>query len=180
MIAKPDRIFDRDIEWRHLASFASRKAPGPRLGVVSGRRRQGKTYLLEALTRACGGLYFGVTEATETESLALFGAALAEHLAIPVAPRFAGWDEAVRYLFSVADDLRGPVVIDEFPYLTKASPALPSILQRELDRAVARDTTIRLLPCGSAMSVMGGLLAGSAPLRGRRAWNSSSARSTTR
>jgi hypothetical protein len=36
LLAEPDRIVDRGIEWRHLASFASRKAPGPRLGVVGG------------------------------------------------------------------------------------------------------------------------------------------------
>ncbi|MGH3770525.1 MAG: hypothetical protein ACRDRW_03865 [Pseudonocardiaceae bacterium] len=47
------------------------------------------------------------------------------------------------------------------------SPALPSILQREIDRAVSEGTTISLILCGSAMSVMGGLLAGNAPLRGR-------------
>jgi AAA+ ATPase superfamily predicted ATPase len=59
-------------------------------------------------------------------------------------------------------------VIDEFPYLSKASPSLPSLLQRALDpRGYARQAPSRLLLCGSAMSVMGRLLAGSAPLRGR-------------
>ncbi|GAA4625781.1 ATP-binding protein [Actinoallomurus vinaceus] len=167
MIAKPERLFDRDFEWRHLTTFVSRRPDRPQLGVVSGRRRQGKTYLLEALTRQCEGFYFGATEATETESLTLFADALAEYLAAPVPMRFTGWDEAITYLFSIADSLQGPVVIDEFPYLSKASPSLPSILQRELDRGVSRRTPISLLLCGSAMSVMGGLLAGSAPLRGR-------------
>lgn len=62
----------------------------------------------------------------------------------------------------------GLVVIDEFPYLTKASPSLPSVLQRALDpRGYARRAGTRVLLCGSAMSVMGRLLSGSAPLRGR-------------
>lgn len=167
VIAKPGRVFDRDFEWRHLAAFVSRKPDRPQFAVVRGRRRQGKTYLLEALTRECDGFYFGATEATETESLALFADALAEYFDAPVPFRFVGWDEAITYLFSVAALLRGPVVIDEFPYLCKASPALPSILQRELDRGVSRRTPISILLCGSAMSVMGGLLGGSAPLRGR-------------
>lgn len=42
---KPDYIFDRDFEWRHLAQFAGRAGERPQLGVVTGRRRQGKTYL---------------------------------------------------------------------------------------------------------------------------------------
>lgn len=167
MIAKPDHIFDRDFAWRHLAAFAERTVARPQLGVVSGRRRQGKTYLLEGLTRACGGFYFGATEATETESLRLFSDALGAHLGLPVPPRFADWDEAIVHLFSVAGGMPGPIVIDEFPYLCKASPALPSILQREIDRGVSEGTRISLLLCGSAMSVMGGLLSGSAPLRGR-------------
>lgn len=167
MLSKPSRIFDRDVEWRHLASFAARAPGQPRLGVVSGRRRQGKTYLVEALARASGGCYFGATQATESESLTLFADTLARCVQAPVPPRFLGWDEAIRYLFATAGSLPGPVVIDEFPYLSKASPVLPSILQREIDRAVSESTAISLILCGSAMSVMGGLLAGNAPLRGR-------------
>ena len=60
------------------------------------------------------------------------------------------------------------VVIDEFPFLVKASPSLPSIIQRELGPGGSgQESAARLLLCGSAMSVMGGLLAGQAPLRGR-------------
>ena len=62
------------------------------------------------------------------------------------------------------------MIIDEFPYLVKASPALPSLLRREIDSrgpGQGRGNRARLLLCGSAMSVMGGLLAGNAPLRGR-------------
>ncbi|WP_239394854.1 ATP-binding protein [Frankia sp. CiP3] len=171
MIEKPAHVFDRDFEWGHLVRFAARVGGPAQLGVVSGRRRQGKTFLLEELARQTGGLYFGATEATGTESRALFAEALAEATRLPTPPRFATWDEAVRYLFSVGAALPGPVVIDEFPYLSAVSPALPSILQRELDRAASAaqrgEPGLSLLLCGSALSVMGRLLAGSAPLRGR-------------
>jgi len=89
VLDKPDRIFDRDVEWGNLVTFAARATDRPQLGVVSGRRRQGKTYLLEALTRAMGGLYFGATEATEAESLSLFGEALGAHTGAEVPPRSA-------------------------------------------------------------------------------------------
>ncbi len=163
---KPERIFARDEEWGHLVRFASRTTDQPRLGVVSGRRRQGKTYLVQALAEQTGGMYFGATEATETESLALFAAAVGTHLGSPSPPRFDTWDDAIRFLFSL-DPSTGPFVIDEFPYLSKVSPALPSILQREIDQAASVGRRTSLLLCGSAMSVMGGLLSGSAPLRGR-------------
>lgn len=126
----------------------------------------GKTYLLQAFVERSDGFYFGATEATTTESLGLFAAALGRRLDSAVSPRFADWDEAIKYLFSVADRT-GPIVLDEFPYLVSAAPALPSILQREIDDAVARERPIALILSGSTLSVMGGLLAGNAPLRGR-------------
>ena len=39
--------------------------PGATLGVVSGRRRRGKSYLLQALTAVAGGIYFPALEVTE-------------------------------------------------------------------------------------------------------------------
>lgn len=60
------------------------------------------------------------------------------------------------------------MVIDEFPFLVRASPSLPSVIQRELGPGGAgQGSMARLLLCGSAMAVMGQLLSGSAPLRGR-------------
>lgn len=167
LMDKPDYIFDRDVEWQHLAGFAARAGGRPQLGVVTGRRRQGKTYLLEALAARAGGLYFGATQATASESLALFATAVGGHLGSRVPLRFADWDEAVTFLFTSPQLRSTLVVIDEFPYLSDVAPALPSILQREIDRAASRRSGPSLLLCGSALSVMGGLLAGSAPLRGR-------------
>lgn len=106
-------------------------------------------------------------ELTEAVSLRLFADELIRFSGSPVPP-FRDWLEAIPYLFRLAGDRAVPVVIDEFPFLVKASPALPSIIQRELGpggSGVASRT--RLLLCGSAMSVMGGLLSGRAPLRGR-------------
>jgi hypothetical protein len=171
MTAKPERIFDRDVEWEQLASFVSRPRRGrPGLGVISGRRRQGKTYLLQALTEAHGGFYFGAVEATEAESLRQFADALARWSGAAAPPRLTSWDEAIRYLFAPATGApQTPrlVAIDEFPYLSTASPALPSILQREIDQGVASGREVVILLCGSALSVMGRLLSGTAPLRGR-------------
>lgn len=170
MTAKPEHIFDRDGDWDALVSFVADPRPHATLGVVSGRRRQGKTYLLSALADAMGGFYFEAAEATEAESLRMFGAALAGHVDAPAPYAFNTWQEALAAMFALADDRPAPLVIDEFPYLTKASPALPSLLQRELDaRGPSRPGggRARLLLCGSARSVMGKLLAGGAPLRGR-------------
>jgi AAA+ ATPase superfamily predicted ATPase len=170
MVDKPSHVFDRDDEWASLLSYASDPHPGAMLGVVSGRRRQGKSYLLEALATATGGFYFPALEATESVALRNFTEALIRYTGQPVRIPFRDWGDAIPHLFAVLRDRPVPVVFDEFPFLTKASPSLPSILQRELGPGGSgRESMARVLLCGSAMSVMGKLLAGQAPLRGRAA-----------
>lgn len=170
---KPDDMFDRDFEWRELVRFAAYAGPEPTLGVVSGRRRQGKTFLLDALCRQSGGFYFAATQATEAESLRQFGAALERWAGAAVPFRFAHWEEAISAVMALAGQRAAqagplPVVLDEFPFLVKASPELPSLLQRALGPAARREGgPVRLLLCGSALSFMGSLLTGTAPLRGR-------------
>lgn len=167
--AKPSWVFDRGFEWSALANFAGSPSPRARLGIVSGRRRQGKTYLLRALAEATGAFYYAGAEATSVDSLRDLGTALAAHTGAALPYAIRDWNEAVR---AIRETLPGGLaIIDEFPYLIKSDPALPSLLQRALDDQAwgqqARGT--RFLLCGSAMSVMGGLLAGNAPLRGRSA-----------
>jgi uncharacterized protein len=169
---KPSRIYGRDREWQGLASFANASPQatqgGAALGVVSGRRRQGKSFLLQALAEAAGGMYFAATEATEAESLRLFAEAFSRQTHEFIETPFRDWNDAIARTFRSSRDRPTVVVIDEFPFLSKASPALPSIIQRELGPGGSgRSSSVRLILCGSAMSVMGGLLAGQAPLRGR-------------
>src|ERR1035441_1361695 len=54
-IEKPSHVFDRDREWTALADFTADARPEATLGLVSGRRRQGKTYLLRSLAAAADG-----------------------------------------------------------------------------------------------------------------------------
>lgn len=166
---KPTEIFDRDFEWSSLVRFATANGEGARLGVVSGRRRQGKTYLLRALCEATGGFYFAAQEATSAESLRALGHALAEYTGALAPFEFDDWSTAVDALLELGRERPVPVVLDEFPYLAKAAPSLPSVIQNALAPLRAeRDTSrTRLLLCGSAMSFMGSLLSGTAPLRGR-------------
>ncbi|MGW4464640.1 ATP-binding protein [Micromonospora sp. NPDC004704] len=168
-LRKPAEIFDRDAEWEELARFVGDERPGATLGVVSGRRRQGKTLLLYQLAQATNGFYFGATEATPTDSLRRLGAALGEHTGAPGPVHLPDWAHAVDALLSLGRDRPTTVVLDEFPYLARTSQDLPSIVQHALTpgRPERTSSRTRLLLCGSALSFMGGLLAGSAPLRGR-------------
>ena len=169
MFAKPADMFDRDEEWAALSHFAADERPGATLGVVSGRRRQGKTFLLDALCKADDGFFFEATEAADAESLRRIGAQLGDFAKAAVPPRPADWREVLDGVLALGRDRPVTVAIDEFPYLAKGNPELPSVIQaafgpRREERLRSRT---RLLLCGSAMSFMGRLLSGTAPLRGR-------------
>jgi hypothetical protein len=162
-------MFDRQREWAALTQFVTDQQPGATLGVVSGRRRQGKTFLIDALCRATGGFYFGATEGTQTETLRRLGSELATHLGSPAPLRLPSWHDAVDALLALGESGPVPVILDEFPYLVRASPELPSIIQNAYGplRDERRQSKTRLLLCGSAFSFMGSILSGNAPLRGR-------------
>lgn len=163
-------MFDREWEWLQLARFIEDGSPGATLGVISGRRRQGKTFLLEAACEATGGFYFAATEAIpRAEALRQLGDAVSAHTGAPGAIRFNDWEQAVDGLLALSAERSIPVVLDEFPYLVREAKELPSIIQKALSprRRERLESRARLLLCGSSISFMGGLLSGSAPLRGR-------------
>jgi AAA+ ATPase superfamily predicted ATPase len=163
-------MFDRDWEWEQLSRFVCDDQAGATLGVVSGRRRQGKTFLLEGICEATDGFYYGATEAVPRhEALRQLGEAVTAFAGTPGTVRFDDWGQAIDALLGLAADRPMPVVLDEFPYLAREARDLPSVIQKALSprRPQRQASRSRLLLCGSSISFMGGLLSGGAPLRGR-------------
>lgn len=166
--ARPPGIFDREREWSSLTSFAANPGAGPRLAFVFGRRRQGKSLLTRSTCLATDGLYHVALEQERALALRAIGEELGRlhDLAAPLA--LDGWSGAVDALLDLGRDRPFTVVLDEFPNLVAGDRSLPSILQRALDRATFDGSSrIRLILCGSAISVMERLMSGSAPLYGR-------------
>src|SRR3984885_13817989 len=154
--AKPDRLFDRDPEWRGLPQFPPPPTPGATLGLLYGRRRQGKTLLLELLALELGGFIFAATQQSEAQNLADLGAAYAAYRGLRQPVIFAGYREGFDELFRLGEDGPVPVIIDEFPYLVAATPALPSYLQQALSPLghAHEHTRTRMILCGSALTTM--------------------------
>ncbi|HET9897904.1 MAG TPA: ATP-binding protein [Streptosporangiaceae bacterium] len=169
MGSKPKRLFDRNVEWAELTEFVSSGEQGAALGLVYGRRRQGKTLLLELLAIESGGFMFGATQQTEAQNLADLGAAYAAHRRLGQPVAFGGYREAFAEIFRLGEEQPTAVIIDEFPYLVATTPALPSYLQQALSPLsyAKQHTRTRLILCGSALATMAQLLGGGAPLRGR-------------
>lgn len=170
MFAKPDGLFDRDAAWEALDGFAADTAPGPRLGVVTGRLRQGKTYLLRALTGTTGGFLYCADDAVEAESLRRLGDALALHTGSGGDGPPRDWAEALDALLALGEREPLPMVLDEFPRLVRQSPSLPAVLhtalRRRADSAPYGGGRARLLLSGSSHPVMRRLFCGPSPLTG--------------
>lgn len=174
-LPRPAALFDRTHEWDDLARFATDPASGLRIGVVRGRRRHGKSFLLKHLCRAVGGVYTLALQQSRAMALDRFSDSLAQGLGFRVG-RFTSWVEALDTAADVLGSQRSGagavpplLVLDEFPYLVTHSPELPSVLQALYDQRgpSSGKPPLRIVLCGSAISTMSTLLAGDQALRGR-------------
>lgn len=146
------------------------KAPGGQLIVLYGRRRIGKTETLKEFCKNKPHVFFSCRECTDQMQLNRFSEKLLKEN-IPAKQYitlFPDWEKAFLAVLDLPyRDKKKLLVIDEFPYMCKNNPGIPSILQNLWDE-VLRDSDIMLILCGSAMSfIEKELLAEKNPLYGR-------------
>ena len=140
------------------------------LFVLLGRRRVGKTELLQRLCKERRSVYFLAAQVRDKDNLKAFQRALLEGLADPLLENveLPDWAAALTVAAERAGDERLIVVLDEFPYLCEANRGLPSLLQRFWDQR-GKDSSLMLILCGSQVSFMEReVLAERSPLFGRR------------
>lgn len=87
-IAKPAVVHQREFEWSELTRFATATVAGTRFGVLYGRRRQGKTMLLQALADATSGFYWQARQQSAPQNLVSLSTALTAYIRPPVPIRF--------------------------------------------------------------------------------------------
>ncbi|MBI2898351.1 MAG: ATP-binding protein [Deltaproteobacteria bacterium] len=161
------RFVDREEELRRLEAVT--RSPGPALVVVWGRRRIGKTRVLLEWVGKTDGLYWVADESAPPIQRRYFAEALEARIAGFGQVEYRDWEALFARLGREMDRARwrGPIVIDELPYLVAAAPELPSVLQRFVDLA-GRQSEILLALAGSSQRMMQGLvLDARAPLYGR-------------
>ena len=142
----------------------------PELFVLYGRRRVGKTELLQQFCRDQRAVYFLAAQVREKDNLRAFRDALQDGIDDPVAAsiEFPDWSAALNFTAERAKDERLVVVLDEFPYLCEATKGLPSQIQRFWDTR-GKHSKLMLVLCGSQVSFMEReVLAERSPLFGRR------------
>jgi len=144
--------------------------PKPSLVVMYGRRRVGKSTLLQQALEGRRHVYFQATRVADTDSQALLKAAIAQALGPdPLLEAVSGWEGIFAYLRAAAAAGGSLVVaLDEFPYLCDDNRALPSIVQKVWDEVTRAEIPLKLVLCGSHVAFMEDLLAERNPLHGRQ------------
>ncbi len=155
---------------RELETLNSKYSSGKfEFAVIYGRRRVGKTALINEFIKDKDAIFFTGVETNATQNLENFSKCIMEYsIVLPANSVFSSFQAALEYVFELAKTKRIVLVIDEYPYVARASKSLASTLQLLIDKN--NDTSkLFLILCGSSMSYMEDqVLAYKAPLYGRR------------
>lgn len=139
------------------------------MAVVYGRRRVGKTTLINEFCRGKRTLSFTALEQSDADNLADFNRAITVFFDLPkTIGGFSTWSDALSYVAERAHSERFIFVFDEFPYAAQRNKALPSIFQVAIDKSF-KETDAFLILCGSNQGFMESEVLGhKSPLFGRR------------
>lgn len=138
--------------------------------VVYGRRRVGKTALINEFCKDKSTVFFSALNATSQENLEALSKAIyeKEHPGAEAAPVYPSFDAAFAEITRMAEKERLVFVIDEYPYLARTNKSISSRLQHIIDHTW-KDGNLFLVLCGSSMSFMEYQVLGyESPLYGRR------------
>lgn len=162
------RLVDRELELEELRALARR--PGPHLALLYGRRRIGKTFLLDHVWEDEGRFYFLAADTTPEQNRRELLRELSGWTGREYEPEdYPSWRTVFRVFAELAGNQSLVVVLDEFQYLMGSEEGVVSQLNAVWDREVA-DKDLTLVLAGSQVSTMAALEAGDSPLYGRIDW----------
>lgn len=155
-----DRFVGRSEELSQLEDLYSR---GISTCAVYGRRRVGKTALLQRFCRDKRHIFLTVPTKNREVSLKALSVRMSEFAGEPV-PEPEDIHDIIGFLSSIDGDERTVIVIDEFPNLADFFPDTPSAIQTYVDHGLKGQNAM-LIVCGSSIGAMRSILnEGGAPL----------------
>jgi len=138
--------------------------------IVYGRRRVGKTRLIQEFIKDKKAIYFASMITSSKQNLLNFKREVLNVFddVLEIGLNFEDWYDSFDYIYKKSLNERLILVIDEYPYLAKSEGMISSLLQTKIDRFLV-DTKLFLILCGSSMSFMEYQVLGyKSPLYGRR------------
>ena len=138
------------------------------LFVLYGRRRVGKTTLLNEFCKGKDSIFYSAEQSNNKLNLEKFSSLVYSFYGETTLEPFSSWENALTYIDERQNDKRLIIVFDEFPYLVKNNHALMSEMQHLIDHRLQNGRMFIIL-CGSYMGFMEKeVLSAKSPLFGRR------------
>ena len=134
-------------------------ARGSQMALLYGRRRLGKSYLLDHVFVGKRGVRHIVTQSTTSVILREFLEAAADQLgdADLTIDNYPNWRAAFRYFAEHSINAPLYLILDEFGYLMKAQPDIASTIQA-VWTAFATQSQLKLILCGSQVTLLSQLV----------------------
>jgi len=160
-------FYGRQFELAQLnQQYESKKFEFP---VIYGRRRVGKTELIQEFIKDKKAIYIQGIIGKEKQNLDNLALAIYEfkHQSLPLQVSYDAIEAALEDVTRLMEAEKLVFVIDEFPYLAGSIPSISSILQMYIDQKWKYLDTMLIL-CGSSMSfIEKQVLSYASPLYGR-------------
>lgn len=137
--------------------------------VIYGRRRVGKTTLINEFIQGKKAIFYPGVDSNEAQNLELFSnSIMSASTGVEANTVFKDFSDALEYIFQMAQKERIILVIDEYPYLANCYPGISSLLASFIDHKFL-NSKLMLILCGSSLSFMENQVLGyQSPLYGRR------------
>ena len=136
--------------------------------VMYGRRRVGKTTLLQDFSKDKNVIFYPAQEKNDALNLLDFSKMVQMKLDGMYISAFAGWKDAFEYIDKKVRE-RTLIIIDEFPFIAEENPTVKSILQHTIDHLWKKNKNIFLILCGSSVSFMeSDIMGNKSPLHDRQ------------
>lgn len=167
------QFFGRTKELTLLENIHQRT--GAQLMILYGRRRIGKTALIEQWTQnnleERDYLYWMATQTSTANQLRDFSQTILRFIEpdAPISPTFSyeSWETALARVAQLAGERRFVLILDEITYAMQANPELPSLLQRAWDHMLKKTNLFLILTGSLAGIIQRSALDYQAPLYGR-------------
>ena len=147
------KFFDREKEVAYLRDIRQKSQENARFTVITGRRRVGKTQLIQSAMGDAPYLYFYVGRKSEKDLCAGFQSLMKTVLGIPTVGAAEHFEDLAEVIFDEAEKRPITLVIDEFQDFYRVNPSVFSAMASLWDRH-EKTAKLNLIVCGSINRLM--------------------------
>lgn len=163
------RFVNRKNELEHLEKEYRKK--GSSFAVIYGRRRVGKTALIEEFIKDKEGVYYLAAQEEDKLQIKEFKEAISKFIDDDFLSKneFGDWKQIFSYLSRIwPKDKKIVLAIDETTFIIKENSSFPSYLQKFWDQFLSRTNTFLILSGSLVGLMLKSVLSYDSPLYGRR------------